>query len=45
MLRADGDEVLQLGFFPFEQLPTPLYPINIETIEDYRHRDDGFITK
>jgi ADP-ribose pyrophosphatase YjhB (NUDIX family) len=44
-LRADGDEVTELGFFPLERLPAPLYPIHVETIEDYHHHADGFIAK
>jgi ADP-ribose pyrophosphatase YjhB (NUDIX family) len=36
MLVPDGDEVEQLGFFPLERLPEPIYPIHRETIDDYR---------
>jgi ADP-ribose pyrophosphatase YjhB (NUDIX family) len=44
-LRPDGDEVVELGFFPLEALPSPLYPIHVETIDDYRRSDGGFIVK
>ncbi|HKA28692.1 MAG TPA: NUDIX domain-containing protein [Candidatus Binatia bacterium] len=44
-LRPDGDEVVELGFFPLEALPSPLYPIHMETIDDYRRSDGGFIVK
>ena len=33
--RADGDEVSEVGFFPLDALPTPIYPIHQETIDDY----------
>jgi ADP-ribose pyrophosphatase YjhB (NUDIX family) len=39
-LRPDGEEVDELGFFALDALPEPLYPIHVETIEDYR-RDAG----
>ncbi len=44
-LRVDGDEVSELGFFPMDALPSPLYQIHVETIEDYRTHAPGFITK
>jgi len=44
-LRIDGDEVSELGFFPLDLLPTPLYPIHVETIEDHRTHGHGFIAK
>ena len=34
--RPDGDEVLEVGFFPIDRLPEPLYEIHRETIEDWR---------
>ncbi len=34
--RADDDEVDELGFFDLGALPQPLYPIHVDTIEDYR---------
>ena len=34
--RPDGDEVLEVGFFPLDALPEPLYEIHRETIEDWR---------
>lgn len=36
--RPDGDEVLEVGFFPLDALPEPLYEIHRETIDDWRHR-------
>ena len=33
--RADGDEVAEVGFFPLDALPTPIYPIHQETIDGY----------
>ena len=45
-LRVDGDEVTELGFFPLDRLPAPLYPIHVETIEDFRTDGHGsFIAK
>ncbi|WP_447980611.1 NUDIX hydrolase [Candidatus Nitrospira bockiana] len=35
-LRPDGDEVNDLAFFPLTRLPEPVYPIHVDTIEDYR---------
>src|SRR6185295_1575756 len=43
--RIDGDEVAELGFFPLDALPAPLYPIHVETIEDFRTWDNTFIVK
>jgi hypothetical protein len=43
--RIDGDEVAELGFFPLVALPAPLYPIHVETIEDFRTWDNTFIVK
>jgi 8-oxo-dGTP diphosphatase len=34
--RADGDEVSEVGFFPLDALPEPIYEIHRETIEDWR---------
>ena len=44
-LLCDGEEVSDLGFFPLEALPEPIYPIHLETIEDYRIFDGTFIVK
>lgn len=44
-LRIDGDEVAELGFFPLDALPAPLYPIHVETIDDFRTGDRTFIVK
>jgi ADP-ribose pyrophosphatase YjhB (NUDIX family) len=44
-LAVDGDEVSELGFFPLAALPSPIYPIHVETIEDYRTFDGRFIVK
>jgi ADP-ribose pyrophosphatase YjhB (NUDIX family) len=44
-LRPDGDEVTDLGFFPLHELPESIYPIHVETIDDYRGSAGGFIVK
>ena len=42
---ADGDETTELGFFPLDRLPTPLYPIHVDTIVDYQSNPRGFVLK
>ncbi len=42
---ADGLEVSELAFFPFDSLPDPLYPIHVDTIEDYRRWDGRFVLR
>jgi len=44
-LRVDGDEVLDLAFFPLEHLPNALYSIHIDTIQDYCRSDGTFVLK
>lgn len=44
-LTVDGDEVSELGFFPLDELPSPMYPIHRDTIVDYRQSDGTFILK
>lgn len=44
-LRIDGDEVAELAFFPLDRLPAPVYPIHVDTIEDFRIHDHRFIAK
>ncbi len=44
-LRPGGEEVEQLGFFDLNALPGPLYPIHVETIEDYRRHEGKFILR
>jgi ADP-ribose pyrophosphatase YjhB (NUDIX family) len=44
-LRPDGDEVSRLGFFPLDRLPAPLYPIHVETLEDFSRHGREFIAK
>jgi len=44
-LRVDDDEVTALGFFPLDALPSPIYSIHAETIEDLRGYDGAFIVK
>lgn len=34
--RPDGDEVSEVGFFPLDALPEPIYEIHRETIDDWR---------
>lgn len=36
ILRVDGDEVCELGFFPLDKLPEPIYPVHQDTLVDYR---------
>ena len=42
---ADGDETTELGFFPLDGLPTPLYPIHVDTLVDYQSDPRGFVLK
>jgi len=45
VLRADNDEVVELGFFPLDALPQPIYPIHLDTIEDFRNQTGEVILK
>lgn len=42
---VDGEEVAELGFFPLDSLPDPIYPIHMDTILGYRGFDGAFIIK
>lgn len=44
-LEVDGVEAIDAGFFSLDDLPKPLYPIHVETIEDYRSFDGSFVVK
>jgi len=44
-LVIDGDEVMELGFFPLDELPEPIYPIHLDTILDYQTANGTFIMK
>ena len=44
-LGADDPEVTELGFFPLNALPRPIYPIHADTIADYETSDGAFIVK
>ncbi len=44
-LVADGEEVVELGFFPLDKLPDPVYTIHLDTILDYRKSAGTFIMK
>jgi ADP-ribose pyrophosphatase YjhB (NUDIX family) len=44
-LVIDGDEVMELGFFPLDKLPEPIYAIHLDTISDYRTSNGTFIMK
>lgn len=44
-LAADDPEVTELGFFPLDALPSPIYPIHVDTIADYETCDGSFIVK
>ena len=42
---ADGEEATELGFFPLDQLPSPVYPIHVDTLRDYQQAPQGFVLK
>lgn len=42
-LAIDGDEVTELGFFPLDDPPNPVYSNHLDTIADHRHPDGTFI--
>ena len=44
-LTPDHDEVKELGFFPLDQLPAPIYPIHVDTIQDHQQLNGRFIVK
>ena len=44
-LCPDGDEVSELGFFPIDGLPEPIYPIHLDTIADYKNTPSGFFVR
>ena len=44
-LRVDGDEVSELGFFPLDRLPEPIYPIHLDTVRDWQTSDGTFILR
>ncbi len=44
-LRPDGEEVVELDFFPLEALPQPMYPIHLDTIEDYKSFNGRAVVK
>ena len=44
-LTPDGDEVEELGFFPLDALPRPIYPIHQETIDDYQSFDGQVVVR
>lgn len=44
-LQADNNEVTELGFFPLDKLPHPIYPIHSDTLQDYRALSGKFILK
>jgi ADP-ribose pyrophosphatase YjhB (NUDIX family) len=41
-LTVDGEEVQELGFFPLDNLPQPIYTIHVDTIVDYRNSSGIF---
>lgn len=43
--RPDQEEVDELGFFDLEAMPEPMYPIHLDTIEDYKSFDGRVILK
>jgi 8-oxo-dGTP pyrophosphatase MutT (NUDIX family) len=44
-LACDEVETVDVRFFPLDALPEPMYPIHVETIEDYRSYRGEFIVK
>ncbi len=34
--RPDGEEVSEVGFFAPDALPEPIYPVHVDTIDDFR---------
>jgi 8-oxo-dGTP pyrophosphatase MutT (NUDIX family) len=44
-LAVDGDEVEELGFFPLDRLPRPIYPIHLDTIVDYQRSAGAFVLR
>ncbi len=44
-LIIDGEEVLELGFFPLDKLPEPIYDIHLDTILDYQRSPEAFVMK
>jgi ADP-ribose pyrophosphatase YjhB (NUDIX family) len=44
-LVPDGEEAMELGFFPLDRLPHPIYPVHVDTIHDYRLADGRVIVK
>lgn len=43
--RPDQEEVNEVGFFPLDGLPEPIYPVHADTIEDYKVFDGKVIVK
>ena len=43
--QPDNDEVAELGFFPLQELPHPIYHVHADTIEDYKTFDGKVIVK
>jgi ADP-ribose pyrophosphatase YjhB (NUDIX family) len=39
--RPDQDEIVEVGFFPLDALPEPLYEIHRETIDDWRRQAEA----
>jgi ADP-ribose pyrophosphatase YjhB (NUDIX family) len=44
-LQADGEESLDLKYFPMDGLPDDILPIHRETIQDFETHDGNFILK
>ena len=44
-LEADGEETLDLKYFPIDELPDDILPIHHETIQDCKTYDGNFILK
>lgn len=43
--RADGCEIAEVGFFPLDRLPRPIYPIHADTIDDWARHEGGVVVR
>jgi len=42
---ADGEETTELAFFPLDRLPSPIYPVHLDTLMDYQRSAHDFVVK
>lgn len=43
--RPDGDESTEVGFFPLDELPEPIYPVHRDTLDDARRPEGGVLVR